>query len=72
MTGATTGLRESIGLARKVLDTTTTVLLRGETGTGKELFAHVIHDTGRRGEALRRGTARPCPTRCSSPSSSAT
>ena len=48
--GAATGLREAVGLARKVLDTDTTVLLRGETGTGKELFARLIHDNGRRRE----------------------
>ena len=50
VTGAGTGLREAIGLARKVLDTGTTVLLRGETGTGKELFARLIHDSGSRRE----------------------
>src|SRR5882672_8241657 len=50
VTGAATGLREAIGLARKVLDTGTTVLLRGETGTGKELFARLIHDSGGRRE----------------------
>jgi DNA-binding NtrC family response regulator len=50
VTGATTGLREAIGLARKVLDTGTTVLLRGETGTGKELFARLIHASGNRRE----------------------
>ena len=43
-----TGLREAIGLARKVLDGDTTVLLRGETGTGKELFARLIHESGNR------------------------
>ena len=46
--GATTGLREAIGLARKVFDAATTVLLRGETGTGKELFARLIHESGNR------------------------
>src|SRR5262249_11219127 len=37
-----------VELARKVLDGDTTVLLLGETGTGKELFAHLIHDNGPR------------------------
>jgi DNA-binding NtrC family response regulator len=46
--GAATGLREAIGLARKILDTGTTILLQGETGTGKELFARLIHDSGGR------------------------
>jgi DNA-binding NtrC family response regulator len=46
--GAASGLQEAIGLARKILTTTTTVLLQGETGTGKELFARLIHETGSR------------------------
>jgi two-component system response regulator HupR/HoxA len=46
--GAQTGLRPAVELAKKVLDTDTTVLLLGETGTGKELFARLIHDNGPR------------------------
>jgi two-component system response regulator HupR/HoxA len=46
--GAPTGLRQAVDLARKVLDTDTTVLLLGETGTGKELFARLIHHNGPR------------------------
>ncbi len=48
LVGADTGLRPAIELARKVLDGETTVLLLGETGTGKELFAHLIHVNGPR------------------------
>jgi two-component system response regulator HupR/HoxA len=48
LVGGGTGLREPVELARKVLDTDTTVLLLGETGTGKELFARLIHDSGPR------------------------
>jgi two-component system response regulator HupR/HoxA len=48
LVGAQTGLRPAVELARKVLDTDTTVLLLGETGTGKELFARLIHDNGPR------------------------
>src|SRR5450631_258544 len=36
-------IRESIDLARKVAPTDATVLLLGETGTGKEVFAQAIH-----------------------------
>jgi DNA-binding NtrC family response regulator len=51
--GAHGGLRRATELARKVLDSDTTVLLTGETGTGKELFARLIHDGGpRRGKSF--------------------
>ncbi len=36
-------IQESIDLARKVAPTDATVLLLGETGTGKEVFAQAIH-----------------------------
>ncbi len=49
--GAETGLRASVELVRKVLDADTTVLLLGETGTGKELFARLLHDSGARRQA---------------------
>jgi two-component system, NtrC family, response regulator HupR/HoxA len=48
LVGADTGLRVAVDLARKVLDGDTTVLLLGETGTGKELFAQLIHANGTR------------------------
>jgi two-component system response regulator HupR/HoxA len=48
LVGARSGLRETVELVRKILDSGTTVLLRGETGTGKELFARLIHDNGPR------------------------
>jgi two-component system, NtrC family, response regulator HupR/HoxA len=44
MIGARTGLRACVELARRVIATDTTVLLLGETGTGKELFARLLHD----------------------------
>jgi two-component system response regulator HupR/HoxA len=44
MIGARTGLRACVALARRVIGTDTTVLLLGETGTGKELFARLLHD----------------------------
>ena len=48
LVGHQTGLRRAVELARKVLDGDTTVLLLGETGTGKELFARLLHDNGPR------------------------
>jgi two-component system response regulator HupR/HoxA len=46
--GAGGGLRKQVELARKILEADTTVLLLGETGTGKELFARLIHAHGPR------------------------
>ena len=40
--------RQAIDLARKVAPTDSTVLLRGESGTGKDLFARAIHFSSRR------------------------
>jgi len=39
---------QTIDLARKVAKTDATVLLTGETGTGKEVFAQAIHQEGKR------------------------
>jgi DNA-binding NtrC family response regulator len=41
--GDQTGLKTTMGLVRKVADSNTTVLLRGETGTGKEVIARAVH-----------------------------
>lgn len=41
--GANKFIKQSIDLAKKVSATDTTVLLLGETGTGKEVFAQAIH-----------------------------
>ncbi|MEB0262114.1 MULTISPECIES: sigma-54 dependent transcriptional regulator [unclassified Mucilaginibacter] len=41
--GRSKAIHEAIGLAKKVAVTDTTVLLLGETGTGKEVFAESIH-----------------------------
>jgi two-component system, NtrC family, response regulator len=46
--GETEPIREAIELARKVAPTDATVLLLGETGTGKEVFAQAIHYGSRR------------------------
>lgn len=41
--GTSPAIRETIAMARKVTASDTTVMLLGETGTGKELFAKAIH-----------------------------
>jgi two-component system NtrC family response regulator len=41
-------IKEAIDLAKKVAPTDATVLLLGETGTGKEIFAQAIHHAGKR------------------------
>ncbi len=43
-------IREAISLARKVAGTDATVLLMGETGTGKEVFAQAIHQGSKRSQ----------------------
>jgi len=46
--GNSAAIKEAIGLAEKVAATEATILLNGETGTGKELFANAIHGTSLR------------------------
>lgn len=46
--GESTAIKDAIVLAKKVAHTNTTVLLLGETGTGKEVFAQAIHEEGDR------------------------
>ncbi|WP_281670920.1 sigma-54-dependent transcriptional regulator [Rikenella microfusus] len=46
--GNSPAIREAIELARKVAATDATVLVTGETGTGKEVFAQAIHQNSAR------------------------
>lgn len=46
--GESPAIKSAIGLAQKVAVTSTTVLLTGETGTGKEVFAQAIHQASTR------------------------
>ncbi len=48
--GKSACLQEAVKLAQKVAATDVTVLLTGETGTGKEVFAQAIHYNSRRRE----------------------
>lgn len=48
--GKSIAIRNAKDLAQKVSPTDTTVLLLGETGTGKEVFAQAIHYNSRRKE----------------------
>lgn len=46
--GTSKALFSAVELSKKVSQTDTTVLLLGETGTGKEIFARAIHSAGNR------------------------
>lgn len=46
--GSSHAIREAVELARKVAATDATVLITGETGTGKEVFAQAIHQNSAR------------------------
>jgi two-component system NtrC family response regulator len=46
--GTSTSIREVVKLASKIAPTDANVLLLGETGTGKEVFANAIHASSKR------------------------
>lgn len=46
--GKSRTIRQAVELAKKVAGTDTTILLTGETGTGKEVFAQAIHQESTR------------------------
>ncbi len=50
MVGRSLPMQQAVELARKVAPTDATVLLTGETGTGKEVFAQAIHQASGRAQ----------------------
>jgi DNA-binding NtrC family response regulator len=51
MVGSSLRMREIYGLIERIAPTEATVLIEGETGTGKDLLARTIHDLSRRAKA---------------------
>ena len=49
--GSSPAMRETLSMARRLADSPWSVLIQGETGTGKELFARLIHQLSPRSEA---------------------
>jgi len=47
LVGRAASFKQMLALAMRVAPTNATVLLQGETGTGKELVARMLHETGR-------------------------
>jgi transcriptional regulator with GAF, ATPase, and Fis domain len=52
MIGESTAMRDVTEAIERVRNTRVPVLIRGETGTGKELVARALHDTSNRSHAL--------------------
>ncbi len=52
LVGSSPALRRAIDEAERMADSDATVLILGETGSGKELFARYIHDRSRRATAI--------------------
>lgn len=48
MIGRSSSMKDIYNLARSVADSNVTVLINGETGTGKEMLAKAVHNNGRR------------------------
>jgi PAS domain S-box-containing protein len=46
--GRSEAIRRAVDIGKRVSDSDSTVLIEGETGTGKEVFAHAIHNASAR------------------------
>lgn len=46
--GESAEIKQTINIAKKVAETDVSILLTGETGTGKEVFANAIHNASKR------------------------
>ncbi len=51
MVGRSTAMREIFGLIERIAPTDATVLIEGETGTGKDMVARTLHQLSKRGSA---------------------
>jgi transcriptional regulator with GAF, ATPase, and Fis domain len=51
MVGRSASMREIFGLIERIAPTDATVLIEGETGTGKDMIARTIHELSRRKDA---------------------
>jgi len=73
MVGRSTQIERVRDLIARVAPSRATVLITGETGTGKELVARLVHALSPRAERPFLGSTAPrSPTRCSRPSCSVT
>ena len=71
--GASPAMREIFALVRKIAHSRASVLITGESGTGKDVVARTIHFHGTaRASRSCRSTAPRCPRACSRASCSAT
>ena len=59
LTGQSPAVQGVLSLVRQVAPTDSSVLIRGETGTGKELVAKAIHRPARAGQPVRRASTAP-------------
>ena len=49
LVGTSPGFRQAVAIAQKASASNSPIMIQGETGTGKELFAQAIHNHGPRG-----------------------